>query len=117
MLGPAVRWMVGTGSTGTSRVLISCRVKPGVSAAREGISAVTEDSVEMCVTNHARDGLANKSVRGVIAKALRMPISDITLVRGTQSRDKVVGVNIRTKGTPEEKVRFVRSVLLGNVTR
>jgi len=109
--------MRSTGSRGSARVLVTCRVKPGVSAGREGISAVTDERVEVCVTNQARDGAANTSVRGVISKALRLPISNTTLVQGEKSSHKVIAVYIPAKSTPEEKISFVRSVLVGNIVR
>jgi uncharacterized protein YggU (UPF0235/DUF167 family) len=115
MLKPAIRWLASNGSGRTARVLVSCRVKPGVSAAQEGIAAVTDECVEVGVTNQARDGSANKGVIAVIAKALGMPRTDVTLWKGHKSREKVIAVNIQAKGTPEDKLIFVRSVLQGNV--
>ena len=36
------------------------------------------------------DGQANKSVIGAVAKALKVPKSTITIIRGESSRDKVL---------------------------
>jgi uncharacterized protein (TIGR00251 family) len=117
MLTPALRWMAGNGPTGTARVLLSCRVKPRVSAAREGIAALTDEYVEICVQNPARDGAANKGVLRIVAEALQVPKSDITLAKGLKSREKVVAVNVRAKASPEENLNFVRSLLLEKLKR
>ncbi|KAF1937504.1 YggU-like protein, partial [Clathrospora elynae] len=69
-----------------------CHVKPGVNANREGIAAVTDDNIEVCVAAQARDGEANKAVREVIADALRVPKSDVEVVKGLKSREKTVAV-------------------------
>ena len=112
---PAIRFMGSTGSKGTARILLLCHVKPGVSANREGIAAVTDERIEVCVTSQARDGEANTAVRSIIADVLKLPKSDILIAKGEKSRNKTVAVNVRAKASPEEKMAWIRMVLLGNV--
>ncbi|KAF2819539.1 hypothetical protein CC86DRAFT_307049 [Ophiobolus disseminans] len=107
--------MARTGSKATARVLVSCRVKPGVSKEREGITAVTNEFVDVNVTDRAVNDSANKGLLTIIARAVGMPKTDLTLMQGEHSREKVVAISIRTRGSKEEKVAFVRSVLLGNI--
>ncbi|KAF2028760.1 hypothetical protein EK21DRAFT_14612, partial [Setomelanomma holmii] len=71
-------------------VRLLCHVKPGVSASREGIAAVTNEHIEICVAGQARDGEANKAVISVIAQAVKVPKSDIRIVKGLQNRQKTV---------------------------
>lgn len=49
-------------------VYLQCRVKAGASKVREGITALTSDAVELCVSAPARDGEANKAVVAVLSK-------------------------------------------------
>ena len=41
---------------------IRCNVKPGASKAREGVTSVDADAIEVCVSAQAREGEANKAV-------------------------------------------------------
>jgi uncharacterized protein YggU (UPF0235/DUF167 family) len=68
MLAPAIRWVATTKSKAqTGSIQLLCHIKPGVSAKREGISAVSDETVELCVAAQAREGEANKAVRDLIA--------------------------------------------------
>lgn len=49
-------------------VLLRCHVKPGAAKAREGVTALTDDAVELCVAAAARDGESNRAVLGVLSK-------------------------------------------------
>ncbi|RYF35911.1 MAG: DUF167 domain-containing protein, partial [Cytophagaceae bacterium] len=69
--GAAIRWFAGSEAGSGSAVRLLCHVKPGVSAVREGISAVTDEYVEMCVAGQPRDGETNKAVMKVIAEAVK----------------------------------------------
>lgn len=69
MLGPAIRFTSAKGPRAKGGFIqLLCRVKPGVSASREGISAVSDEAIEVCVTAQAKEGEANKAVREVIAQ-------------------------------------------------
>lgn len=69
MLSPAIRFIASKGSKPpTGSIQLLCRIKPGVSANREGISTVSDDAVEVCVAARAKEGEANKAVREVIAE-------------------------------------------------
>ena len=69
MFSPAIRFIANKGSKKPSgSIQLLCRVKPGVSANREGIVAVSNEAIEVCVAARAKDGEANKAVREVIAE-------------------------------------------------
>ena len=69
MLMSAIRFIAAKGSKAhAGSIQLLCHVKPGVSANREGVSAVTDEAIEVCVAAQARDGEANKAVREVVAK-------------------------------------------------
>jgi uncharacterized protein YggU (UPF0235/DUF167 family) len=45
------------------------RAKPGASVTREeGVSAVSDDGIELCVATRAKQGEANKALREIIAE-------------------------------------------------
>ncbi|KAF2625067.1 YggU-like protein, partial [Macroventuria anomochaeta] len=77
-------------ATGTIQLL--CHVKPGASARREGITAVTDEIIDVCVAAQARDGEANTAVRTVIAKTLKVPKSNVEIAKGMKSREKTVAI-------------------------
>lgn len=69
MLIPAIRIIASKSQKAKGCAIeLSCHVKPGVNARREGIAAVTEDQIEVCVAAQAKEGEANKAVREVIAE-------------------------------------------------
>ncbi|RYN19163.1 hypothetical protein AA0113_g8790 [Alternaria arborescens] len=109
---PAIRFAAKKSArdcTGTVQLL--CHVKPGVSAEREGITAVSDERIDICVAAQPKDGEANKAVREVIADALRVAKSDVEVVKGMKSRDKTVAVQVGVKGTAEQEVNRIRAVL------
>jgi uncharacterized protein (TIGR00251 family) len=71
-----------------------CHVKPGVSARREGIVPVSDQVIEVRLAAQAKDGEANKAVREIIADALRVPNSDVNIIKGMESREKIISINI-----------------------
>lgn len=73
-------------------VYLRCHVKPGASKVREGITGLTDDTIELCVSAAAREGEANKAVVAVLSEALDVAKSDLQITRGTKSRDKVVAL-------------------------
>jgi uncharacterized protein YggU (UPF0235/DUF167 family) len=113
----AVRCLKSTGARQSAIFQVFCRVKPGVSARREGIVAVTDECVEINVTNQPVDGGANIGIEKILAKALSLPRSDVKILKGLQSREKTFQINIWTTATPEEKLNFIRKMLMGNVMR
>ncbi|KAF2134460.1 YggU-like protein [Dothidotthia symphoricarpi CBS 119687] len=103
---------------GSGTIQLLCHVKPGVSANREGIAAVSDERIEVCVAAQARDGEANKAVREIIADVLRVPKSDVEVVKGMKSRDKMVAVtNISTNRKPEEEIVRTRELLADSIGR
>lgn len=130
MLSSAVRFVATKGlrtSTGSFQLL--CRVKPGVSAHREAVSAIFDNHIEVCVAARAKEGEANEAVIHVIAKAshyaevcrrrisneheaLKIPKSDVDIVKGLKSRDKTVMIgNIELDGTPEHHIERLKTLL------
>lgn len=70
-------------------IILQCRVKPGAAKSREGITAVRDDAVEICVAAQAREGEANKAVLAVLSEvSVAGPDKpDAIRIRGlTQSR-------------------------------
>jgi hypothetical protein len=63
-----VRYVAGSNKGDVSRFYLRCRVKPGVSKAREGLTALTDEIIEICVAARAREGEANKAVLAVLSK-------------------------------------------------
>lgn len=90
MASSAVRFISGTKKTPTSSLRLQLRIKPGASKTREGISAVTNDAVELCITAQPRDGEANKTVLRLLSTVLDVPASRLWLSHGLKSRDKTV---------------------------
>jgi uncharacterized protein YggU (UPF0235/DUF167 family) len=113
MITPAaIRYVASKGA-----VQLFCRVKPGVSANRQGVAAVTSDAIEVCVAAQARDGDANKAVRDVIAAALRVPKSDVEITKGSKGREKQIAINVGTARAGDDEVERVKALLLGSVSR
>ncbi|KAI0517832.1 DUF167-domain-containing protein [Xylaria bambusicola] len=73
-------------------LLLRCHVRPGASKAREGVVAITDEVIELCVSAPPQDGKANKAVLAVLSEALDMPKSDLQITHGLKSRDKTVSV-------------------------
>lgn len=65
---------------------LSVRVTPG--ARREAI-VETDDGLAVHVTAPPADGKANSAVQKLVARALGVAKTRLTLVRGASSRDKV----------------------------
>lgn len=101
-------------------VQIHCRVKPGVTKNREGVSCITEDAVELNVAAPPREGEANKAVVRVMSEvivfcfrygppglysdqALKIPKSEVSIISGLKSRDKTVEVSCAALGLAGEQ--------------
>ncbi|KAJ8132662.1 hypothetical protein O1611_g965 [Lasiodiplodia mahajangana] len=72
---------------------LRCHVRPGASKAREGVVAVTDEAVELCVSAPPQDGKANKAVLEVLSEVLGIPKSDLQITHGMKSRDKTVSLS------------------------
>jgi uncharacterized protein len=64
----AVRFVTGTKKSPVGTIYFQCHVKPGASKQREGVIAVTDTTIELCVAAQAREGEANKAVMKVLAE-------------------------------------------------
>ncbi|KAL5360347.1 hypothetical protein BJX96DRAFT_70435 [Aspergillus floccosus] len=71
---------------------ISCNVKPNSSGHREGITAVGAEKIDVCVAAVPRKGEANAAVSRLFAQILRVPKSNVDVIRGLKSRDKVISI-------------------------
>ena len=112
MSAQAVRFVAAAAKSGTTGTLqLLCHVKPGVSASRQGIAAISEDRIDVCVAAQARDGEANKAVRRVVADALGVAKSDVEVIKGLKSRDKTVAVRATRQEEPEEQVNNIKAML------
>ncbi|KAF7943495.1 hypothetical protein EAE96_011418 [Botrytis aclada] len=71
---------------------LSCHVKPNSSASRVGIKAFsdTSTSIEVCVAQPARDNEANKGVLEILSHILKCPKTNLEVIRGRTSKDKIV---------------------------
>lgn len=72
-------------------VLISLHVQPKASKSR--IMGLHDGRLKLAVAAPPLEGKANKAVVGVLAKMLGVPVRDVTVKSGIQSRRKLVAVN------------------------
>lgn len=73
-------------------------VTPG--ASKSEVSSIQEGQLRVRVAAPAREGKANRELLTFLARALQLPPSHLSLLRGEGSRHKVVAV----KGLPQEEV-------------
>ncbi|PKS13008.1 hypothetical protein jhhlp_000349 [Lomentospora prolificans] len=106
----AIRFLAGTKKNPLGSLQLNCHVKPGASRVREGVLAVSDEVIELCVAAQAREGEANKAVVQLLSEVLNKPKSEIQISHGMKSRDKTVIVS-GVKETEEEAVRSVREML------
>ena len=66
------------------------KVKP--SAKEEKVEKVSENSFYISVKAPPREGRANEAVLRALAKYFDCPVSDVSLVQGHKSRQKIVEV-------------------------
>ncbi|KAK3376624.1 hypothetical protein B0T24DRAFT_223391 [Lasiosphaeria ovina] len=109
----AAIWFVsGTKKSPRATVYIQCNVKPGASKNREGVTAVGDDAVDICVAAQAREGEANKAVVKVLSEALNVPKSDLQITQGLKSRNKTIALVASWVNAGEEEcLKQVRSYL------
>lgn len=106
----AIRFVTGTKKSPLGSLHLQLHVKPGASKNREGVIAITDDAIELCVAAQAREGEANKAVVQVLSSVLGVPKSSLQLTHGLKSRDKTVVLN-GIKGDGEDYARTVRELL------
>ncbi|CAK7197789.1 DASH complex subunit dam1 [Sporothrix eucalyptigena] len=99
LMSSVIRYVTAAKKTATGTLYFQCHVKPGASKVREGVVAVTEDAIEICIAAQARDGEANKAVIDVLCRVLNVPKSSVSVNRGAKSRDKTVAVS----GMPDDE--------------
>ncbi|CAK7230335.1 hypothetical protein SBRCBS47491_007549 [Sporothrix bragantina] len=112
-MSSAIRYVAAAKKAAAGTLYLQCHVKPGASKVREGIMAVTEEAVEICVAAQAREGEANKAVVDVLCKILGVPKSHVSVARGAKSRDKTVAVTgmVEAEGKSGELLERVRKQL------
>ncbi|KAI2467358.1 hypothetical protein F4781DRAFT_313828 [Annulohypoxylon bovei var. microspora] len=99
---------------------LRCHIRPGASKVREGVAAITDESIEMCVAAQPQDGKANKAVIEILSEILGIPKSDLQITHGMKNRDKTICIAStcfrRGKGTEgnEDIVAMVRQKLLSD---
>lgn len=78
----AVRYVTGTKKNPLGLVYLQCHVKPGASKSREGVTALTDEAVEVCIAAQAQDGEANKATLALLSKvgSLGSPVSNTLAV-------------------------------------
>ncbi|APA14367.1 predicted protein [Sclerotinia sclerotiorum 1980 UF-70] len=92
VIGPATKTF-GFFKIVKQTIHLRCHVKPNVSASRAGaIKPFTDTSpiLEICVPEPARDNEANEGVIELLGDVLLCPKTDLEVIRGKKSRDKVI---------------------------
>lgn len=107
----AIRFIAAKARTSTGIIQLLCHVKPGVSANREGITALTEAAIDVCVTAQAREGEANAAIRTVIARTLKVPKSYVEITKGLKSREKTITIQMGEHITPDREIERIRVLL------
>ncbi|KAL1884125.1 hypothetical protein VTK73DRAFT_6794 [Phialemonium thermophilum] len=107
----AIRYAAGTKKNPRGFLYLQCHVKPGASKAREGVTAVTEDAIEVCVAARPVDGEANKAVIKVMSDVLNVPKSDLQITQGFKSREKVLALVSPSIGKEEESISRIKALL------
>lgn len=67
-------------------VYLRCHVKPGASKVREGITALTDSTIELCVSAVPKDGESNKAVLAVLSEVSESSTINPALRRPVQIR-------------------------------
>jgi len=113
MASPQAIRLVTTSTKALSRTIhLQCHVKPGASKQREGILSVSDSVIELCVSAQAREGEANKAVRELISDVLKVPKSDVEVIKGFKSREKTLAITgIDAKGDGQSCISKVREQL------
>ncbi|KAK1638794.1 hypothetical protein BDP81DRAFT_422679 [Colletotrichum phormii] len=106
MASSAIRFVAGTKKSPLGTLYLQCHVKPGASRVREGVTAVTDATVELCVSAQAKEGEANKAVVKLLSGVLGVLKSDLAIIQGLKSRDKTVALgNVQDGESSVAKIR------------
>ncbi len=87
---------------GSSGCTLSVRVQPR--ASRNRVGEYRDGTLRVSVTSPPQDGRANAAVLEVIADALGVAKSQLRIVRGHSSRDKVIAVDGMTGEEVERRL-------------
>ncbi|KAI0007867.1 DUF167-domain-containing protein [Xylariaceae sp. FL0662B] len=105
----------------TETLLLRCHVRPGASKVREGVTGITDEVIQLCVSAQAVDGKSNKAVIEVLSETLGVAKSDVQITHGLKSRDKTIAVagaglrRSKERGkNGEDLVAVAREKLLGS---
>ncbi|MCJ1362264.1 hypothetical protein MMC16_001366 [Acarospora aff. strigata] len=93
MTAKAIRCIILNKKASSGSLHLAYHVKPKVSSKREGIAAVTDECIELCVAAQPKDGKANKAVRVLLADVLGVAKTNVTVVKGQRSRHKTVAIS------------------------
>jgi uncharacterized protein (TIGR00251 family) len=85
--------------------LADLRVRLTPRADRDAVGGVRDGVVLVRVTAPPADGRANEALRRLLAKALGVPRSSVSIVRGHTARDKVVRVDGLEVDDAHERLR------------
>jgi uncharacterized protein YggU (UPF0235/DUF167 family) len=88
----AIRLVAASTKSQSPSIHLQCHVKPGASKRREGVTAITDEAIELCVAAAAREGEANKAAREVIGKILKVPKSNVEIIKGLKLREKTIAI-------------------------
>ncbi|KAH7362161.1 hypothetical protein B0T11DRAFT_81291 [Plectosphaerella cucumerina] len=97
-MNQAIRFVAGAKKSPTGTIYLKCHVKPGAAKAREGVLAVGNEAIELCVSAQAREGEANKAVVKLLSEVLNISKSDLQITHGMKARDKTVALSGITDG-------------------
>ncbi len=81
------------------RTRLRLRVKPG--AKKNGLLGIYDGALKLGVNSRPERGKANRSVLRLLARKLSLAVSEIDLVAGASSPDKIVLVPLRAKALAE----------------
>lgn len=87
---------------------IALRVRVQPRASRAGIEGVVGKALRVRLNSPPADGKANIELIELLSDALQIRKSDITIIKGHASRDKLIAIR-EIATLPEEVLRPVRS--------
>lgn len=88
---------------GPEPALLPLRVQPR--ASHDAILGWQDGSLRVRVTAPPVEGEANRAVTALVARALGLPASAVSVVRGARGRDKLVRVRGMTAAEVESRLR------------
>lgn len=72
-MAAVLRYVTHARPSATGTLFVLCHVRPRTSKMREGVTAMTDDAVEICVAAPPRNGEANKAVINVLHRVCWPP--------------------------------------------